>query len=295
MTEEKKKQFLMTDMALEVGSLDFESNDYSANQLRYETLHGRTITLTSFDDLESYLQSQFDANPTNPEFEKHCPNINQDSLSAEYGQMQCNMQQRNPEFYRYQPYVASENKPFDFVSNQMNQNIDINKQKVSPYYNEMVFYPYVENQKFHQLFKTPEYSQIELVSYERNPLFDRNQIHVLSEYSQMEYYNKEISSQFDTNQQIVSSEDGEMKLVRLENNPQFGTNQLNVSFEYIQIEICDKELNPQFDTNSLTVSCDYDQVECGGHETIPLFISNQQIYNLDTQGNENQHTFTKVN
>ncbi|GFY75561.1 hypothetical protein TNIN_312821 [Trichonephila inaurata madagascariensis] len=136
-TEEKKK-FLMSDLALEVESLDFESNDYSANQLCYETLNERAKSLSSIDDLESYLQSQFDANQTNPQANcnqlflytgqrqmkeinaqintnpllvshelipkqyfkcatNQYPNTNQDSLAAEYGQMQHNMRQMNPE------------------------------------------------------------------------------------------------------------------------------------------------------------------------------------------------------
>ncbi|GFY75554.1 hypothetical protein TNIN_312751 [Trichonephila inaurata madagascariensis] len=160
---EEKNMYLKTDTSLEVGGQHFNSNDYSVNQLRYQTLNERDTSLTGLDNFESYVQTEFPEHQLNPEVnfntpsskqtqmseinEKinnnhvsasldvcpkqffncaidECYNTNHVSVPAEYGKMQYAMRDMNPKFNTYKPFVSSEYNPFEFVSYGMNQNLE---------------------------------------------------------------------------------------------------------------------------------------------------------------------------
>ncbi|GFY75553.1 hypothetical protein TNIN_312741 [Trichonephila inaurata madagascariensis] len=70
---EEKNKILKTESSLEFGSLHFDSNDYSANHLRYHTLNESATSQTRLDDLESYLEIQLVA---------HQPNLLDSSISS---------------------------------------------------------------------------------------------------------------------------------------------------------------------------------------------------------------------
>ncbi|GFY75552.1 hypothetical protein TNIN_312731 [Trichonephila inaurata madagascariensis] len=288
----EKNTFWRTDTSLEFKSLDFDSNDYSANELRYQTFIERTTSQPVFDDFESYLQNQYAAYEPKAEVNFNQPstsfghrqisemnaqintnplsasspnqlfnwamnqlrNINQETISAEYSQTHYQIRENNPEFNGYQPSVPSEYSSPEFISYGMNQHLDTNPQNVSSLHNKIEFYPPVENQNFHYPFRTSEQNKMELTNHEIYSLFNTNKPTVKPEYSQIEYCNKELNPQFDTSQITVSSEYNQVEFGRHEMIPLFDSNQLTLSSEYSHMEYCTNDMNPQINENQRTVT-----------------------------------------
>ncbi|GFY75555.1 hypothetical protein TNIN_312761 [Trichonephila inaurata madagascariensis] len=165
-------------MALEVGSLDFESNDNITNQLRYETLNEKATSLTSFDDLKTYLQSQFPANEANPEV-----NFSQPSLSS--GQKQMN--KINAEINTNPLLVSRELIPKQYFKCATNQYSSTNQDSLAVEYGKMQHNMGQMNPESnrYQPYGPFEFSPLELFGYESNQYMDKNQ-------QKVSLYNKEI-------------------------------------------------------------------------------------------------------
>ncbi|GFQ69947.1 hypothetical protein TNCT_9391 [Trichonephila clavata] len=205
-------------------------------------------------------------------------NTNQNSASAEYGEMQYNLRQMNPEFNRYQTCVLPKYSPLEFVNYEMNEHLDRNQQNVSPQYNEIESFRQVENQVFNNPFATSEYRQIKLVRHETNPQFDTNQPNVSSEYSHMDYYDKELNpQQLEINQLISSSEYSKMEYGKYKMNPQqLDISNLILPSEYSRNEYGSYEMNPQLDTNQLIMSSECSHLEYCTEEMNPQINENER-------------------
>ncbi|GFY75558.1 hypothetical protein TNIN_312791 [Trichonephila inaurata madagascariensis] len=260
------KKFLMTDTALEVGSLDFESDDYGSNQLCSETLNETVTSLTSFEDLDSYHRVQFNANQTNPQ-------VNFNPTSIPLGKRQMN--ESNSQINTRPLSVSLEMNPKQFFNCAMNPCHNTNQDYLSAEYGQMPYNMRQMNPELskYQPFVSFEYSPLDYVSYESNQDRNTNQQKVSPHDNEVEFYPRVENQKF--HHSFKKYEYSHIELERHERNPQFDTNRKAVLSEYKQIDYCNIERIPQIDTNQQMVTSEDGKVKLGRLENNPHFGTNQ--------------------